>query len=182
MENTIRKKAISLSREAAFILLTVASAVILPQILHGVGALLGIGGQLGQMLLPMYIPVLILGFYRGPVPAAIVGLMAPLVSFALTGMPAAVILPYITVELIATGVLAGVFSKVKIAAPLRVLATQAAAKAVRVAVHATVLAITTGGVKASVLFAGVLTSIPGLLVQLILVSYLIIEKEKKNNA
>ena len=96
MENTIRKKAISLSREAAFILMTVLSAVVLPQILHGVGALLGVGGQLGQMLLPMYIPVLIIGFYRGPVPAAVVGLAAPLLSFALTGMPAVGILPYIT--------------------------------------------------------------------------------------
>ena len=182
MENTIRKKAISLSREAAFILMTVLSAVVLPQILHGVGALLGVGGQLGQMLLPMYIPVLIIGFYRGPVPAAVVGLAAPLLSFALTGMPAVGILPYITVELVATGILAGVFAKVKINPILRVLSVQAAAKAVRVVVHAIALAITTGGVKASALFAGVTTSIPGIVLQLLLISYLIVEKEKRNNA
>ena len=182
MENTIRKRVISLSREAAFILMTVLSAVALPEILHGIGALLGVGGQLGQMFLPMYIPVLIIGFYRGPIPAAIVGLAAPLVSFALTGMPAVGVLPYITVELVATGVLAGVFAKVKIPAILRVLSVQAAAKAVRVLVHTVALAVMTGGVKASVLFAGIAVSIPGLLLQLVLVSYLIAEKEKRNNA
>ena len=182
MQNTILKKAIFLSREAAFIFMTVLSAVVLPEILHGVGALLGVGGHLGQMLLPMYIPVLILGFYRGPIPAAIVGLSAPIISFFITGMPAAAILPYITVELVATGMLAGVFAKVRIPAVLRVLSVQAAAKAVRVLVHTVALAITTGGVKTSVLFAGIVTSIPGLLLQLVLVSYLIIEREKKNNA
>ena len=73
MERTIRKTAINLSKEALFILVTVASAVILPQILHGAGLALGVGGQLGQMFLPMYLPVMILGFYRGAVPGAIVG-------------------------------------------------------------------------------------------------------------
>ena len=182
MVKTLRAKVISLSKETAFILLTVASAVVLPQMLHGIGALLGIGGQLGQMLLPMYIPVLIIGFYRGPIPAAVVGLLAPLVSFALTGMPAVGILPYITVELVATGAFAGVFSKTKILPTFRVLATQAAAKVVRVVVHSSVLAITVGSVKASALFAGVITSIPGLILQLIMVSYLIREKENKGNA
>ena len=50
MENTIGKRVINLSKEAAFILLTVVGAVLLPQVVHGLGVILGVGGKLGQML------------------------------------------------------------------------------------------------------------------------------------
>ena len=179
MEKTLRKTIIKLSIEASFILLTVAGAVILPQILHGAGLLLGVGGALGQMLLPMYIPVLILGFYRGPASGAIVGLLAPLVSFAITGMPAETVLPYITLELVATGAVAGALSNVKLPAILRVLSVQIIAKAVRLAAFAISLYSANGTISATALFSGILTSVPGVILQLGLVTYLIVKKEKK---
>ena len=110
MEKILSKKVIQLSKETAFILLAVIGAVVLPQIFHVLGIWFGVGGKLGQIFLPMYIPILIIGFYRGPVSGAIAGLCAPLISFALTKMPSSALLPFITVELIATGVLAGVFA------------------------------------------------------------------------
>ena len=180
MEKVLRKRVIKLSKEAAFILLTVVCAVVLPQIFHGVGVLLGVGGKLGQIFLPMYIPVLIIGFYRGPVSGAITGLLAPLVSFAITEMPSAALLPFITLELIATGLLAGVFFKVKLPAVLRVLSVQVIAKLVRLAVFAISLYMTNGTVTASALFAGVLVSVPGIVLQLVLVSFLIVKKEKQH--
>ena len=179
MEKTLRRTIIKISKEAAFILITIVSAVILPQIFHGVGLLLGIGGMLGQIFLPMYIPVLILGFYRGPVSGAIVGLLAPIVSFAVTGMPAKAILPYIVLELIATGALAGVFSKAKLPAGFRVLSVQVIAKIIRLAAFAIALYIASGAVSPTVLFSGILASIPGVIIQLCLVTYLIAKKEKK---
>ena len=124
MEKTLRKTAVKLSKEAIFILITVASAIVLPQILHVAGAWLGVGGKLGQMLLPMYLPTMILAFYRGAIPGAIVGLLAPIISFSLTEMPTAALLPYITVELVATGVAAGLLRDVKLVAPIRVLSVQ----------------------------------------------------------
>ena len=181
MEKTLRNIAIRISKEAAFILLTVASAVVFPQILHTLGVALGIGGQLGQMLLPMYLLVMILGFYRGEIPGAITGLLAPLVSFAITGMPAEALLPYITLELIATGIFAGAMTRVKFFAPLKVLAVQVMAKAVRVFVYAIALYTTTGAVSASALTAGILTSVPGLILQLVAVTLLIVKKEGKHN-
>ena len=181
MERTLRNTAIRISKEAAFILLTVASAVVFPQILHTLGAALGIGGQLGQMLLPMYLPVMILGFYRGEIPGAITGLLAPLVSFTLTQMPAKAVLPYIAIELIATGILAGAMTRVKFFAPLRVLSVQVLAKIIRLSVLAVVLYSTTGAVSASVLTAGILTSVPGLVLQLVVVSLVIVKKESKTN-
>ena len=180
MEKTLQKTLIKLSKETLFILLTVASAVVLPQIFHVVGAWCGVGGQLGQIFLPMYLPVLIIAFYRGIVPGAVTGLLAPLVSFALTGMPQTTVLPYITVELVAMGVLAGIFSKVKLPAILRVFLAQAGAKIVRLMVFAVALYLSKGGVLASTLFAGILMSIPGVVIQLLVVTYCIIKKEKQN--
>ena len=43
--------------------------------------------QIGQMLCPMHIPVLLCGFLVGPFWGAVVGLIAPLLRFALFGMP-----------------------------------------------------------------------------------------------
>ena len=181
MERTSRSIALRITKEAAFILLTVASAVVFPQILHTLGAAIGIGGQLGQMLLPMYLPVMILGFYRGEIPAAITGILAPLVSFMLTEMPAKAILPYIIIELVATGIFAGVLTRVKFFAPLRVLSVQILAKIVRLSVLAVVLCSTTGTLTASALTAGIITSVPGLILQLVVVSLVIVKKESKCN-
>ena len=181
MEKALQKKVIRISTETAIILLTVASAVLLPQILHGFGILLGVGGQLGQMLLPMYLPVLIIGAYRGSVSGAIVGVLSPIVSFAITGMPAQALLPYITLELIATGLLIGMRPLSKLPAILRVLAVQALAKLVRLSAYAIALYSATGSVSASALLAGVLLSLPGVAIQLALVSYLIAKKERTSN-
>ncbi len=43
--------------------------------------------EIGNMLCPMHIPVLLCGFLCGPAWAAIVGAVAPLLRFALFGMP-----------------------------------------------------------------------------------------------
>ncbi|MCQ2554189.1 MAG: ECF transporter S component [Clostridia bacterium] len=43
--------------------------------------------QIGSALSPMHIPVLLCGFFAGPGYAAIVGFIAPLLRFALFGMP-----------------------------------------------------------------------------------------------
>lgn len=182
MEKTLRQISVKISVEAAFILLTVASAVILPQILHTAGIYLGIGGMLGQIFLPMYLPVLILGFYRGAAVGAIAGLIAPLVSFMMSGMPAKAILPYIAIELIATGLLAGIFANVKIFALARVFLVQICAKAVRLCAFAIGVCVNGGTLTASGLFSGIVQSWPGVLLQLVLVSYLIFVKEKKHDA
>ena len=43
--------------------------------------------EIGSMLCPMHIPVLLCGFLCGPAWAAVVGAIAPLLRFALFGMP-----------------------------------------------------------------------------------------------
>ena len=73
-------------------------------------------GQLktvGKMLCPMHIPVIICGFFCGPVYGLAVGLIAPLLRFALFGMP--VIYPSgigMCVELATYGFVSGFMYKI----------------------------------------------------------------------
>ena len=59
--------------------LFVALALVLPSMFHMVG--------LGQIFLPMHIPVLFAGFVCGPVAGMLVGMVSPMLSALLTGMP-----------------------------------------------------------------------------------------------
>ena len=51
--------------------------------------------------------ILLAGFICGPVSGMIVGLLAPVLSFALTGMPPAYAVPLMTIELCLYGLAAG---------------------------------------------------------------------------
>ena len=181
MENTLRKAAITLSKEAAFVLMATIGAVILPQVFHGVGVWFGVGGALGQSFLPMYLPVLLIGFLRGKVSGLVSGLLAPLVSFAVTGMPGTALLPFITLELAVSGLTAGVLREAKIPAVLRVLSVQVIAKAVRLTTFAIAFGVMNGGVTMAAVFDGVPVSLPGVALQLVLIPLVIRMRGREND-
>ncbi|QXM07125.1 ECF transporter S component [Crassaminicella indica] len=60
--------------------LLLAIGILLPMIFHSVGIM-------GKVFLPMHIPVLIGGFLLSPYLAFILGVITPVISGALTGMP-----------------------------------------------------------------------------------------------
>ncbi len=93
------------------VIAAVAAAVVLPQIVHVVGRAVGAGSGIGEMLLPMHLPVLFLGLLMGPAAGAVAGMLAPLASYALTGMPGQAMLPYIMIELMVYGLVAGSMSR-----------------------------------------------------------------------
>ena len=68
-----------ISREIAWGALFVALGLTFPILFHMVG--------LGPMFLPMFLPVLGAGLLLQPVQAALVGLVTPMLSAVLTGMP-----------------------------------------------------------------------------------------------
>ena len=89
----------------------IALAVILPQIVH-----LALGQPGGVQLLPMYLPVLIGGCLLGWKWALSVGILSPVVSFAITSlmgnpMPALPRLPFMMAELAVFAIVSGLFSK-----------------------------------------------------------------------
>ena len=91
-------------------LAVVALAVLLPQLVH-----LAAGAQGGVQWLPMYLPVLLGGCLLGWQWGLGVGVLSPLVSFAVTAlagdpMPAAARLPYMMAELAVFAAVSGLFS------------------------------------------------------------------------
>ena len=88
----------------------IALAVILPQLVH---AALGQPG--GVQWLPMYLPVLIGGCLLGTKWGLAVGILSPIVSFAITSlagnaMPAAARLPFMMLELAVFAAVSGLFT------------------------------------------------------------------------
>ena len=109
------------------------------------------------------------------------GILAPLASFMITEMPASAILPYIMLELAVIGALSGLLSKRSYPAILRVLFVQICAKAIRIAVFAAGFAISNGTApSASTLFGDVVISLPGVALQLIVLTLVLMSKEIKN--
>lgn len=84
-----------------------AIAVVFPQIFH----LTGVGGN---VILPMHIPVILAGFLVCPMIGLYVGIIAPIVSHLITGMPpvSPPILPLMVIELGAYGFIAGLMHKI----------------------------------------------------------------------
>lgn len=89
----------------------IALAVILPQLVH-----LALGAPGGVQWLPMYLPVLLGGCLLGWKWGLGVGMLSPVVSFAITSlignpMPVATRLPYMIVELAVFAAVSGLFSR-----------------------------------------------------------------------
>lgn len=78
----------------------VAAAQALPWFIH-------LAHLPGPVLLPMHLAGLLAGLALGPIPGLVNGLAAPAVSFLLTGLPPAGLVPLMAVEVAAYGAVAG---------------------------------------------------------------------------
>ena len=114
IENILARKGISLKIRLTVNSLVSAGviilAVVLPQLVH-----LAAGPSGGMTWLPMYLPVLLGGCLLGTWWGLGVGILSPLVSFAVTSamgsaMPAAARLPFMTAELAVFAAVSGLFS------------------------------------------------------------------------
>jgi hypothetical protein len=86
---------------AGELVLIAAAAVLLPSLSHTMGWPV-------RSFLPMHWPVILAGLVFGWRGGIVVGLLAPVASYFVSGMPLPAILPAMTVELAAYGALAGV--------------------------------------------------------------------------
>lgn len=77
-----------------------ALAIVLPLTLHTIP-------NAGKIFLPMHIPVLLCGAICGPYYGLACGVLAPMLSYIVSGMPTAVILPGMMCELAAYGAVFG---------------------------------------------------------------------------
>ncbi|MEA3401933.1 MAG: ECF transporter S component [Armatimonadota bacterium] len=177
------------ARELSLGGLFIALGVIIPMAVHAVG-----GGRIGPVLLPMYLPVLVCAMLVSPAIAAGVGLLTPLLSSGLTGMPPVLpTLPVMVVELVSMSVIASLLRRRLGLHPLA--ATVAALVSGRVVLGLTVaLAVNLlpSGLLASIpeamrhplpyVLAATATAVPGLILQLVAVPALVIAVERRSLA
>lgn len=153
----------------------VALAVLLPQAVH-----LAAGAAGGARWLPMYLPVLLGGCLLGWRWGLGVGVLSPVVSFALTSalgeaMPAAARLPYIAAELAVFAAVSGLFSKKIVengwmAFPA-VLLAQVSGRAAFLALAAIFQGV--APLTAAAAWAQIQTGLLGLVLQAVLVPFLV---------
>jgi len=112
-------------------LVAVFAAVAVPQIFHLVGAISGYGTVPGEIFLPMHLPILLVGLLAGPIAGFVAGLCGPIISFALSGMPIATVLPFMAIELAFYGFTAGLLAQTKLPVIGKLLLAQIAGRSVR---------------------------------------------------
>jgi niacin transporter len=92
------------TKKTVYTSLLIAVGVVLPVTLHMVP-------NAGSVLLPMHIPVLICGIACGLPYGPLCGLLTPLISSLLTGMPPAAYLPAMLCELAAYGLVSALLAR-----------------------------------------------------------------------
>lgn len=157
--------------------LLLATGLILPMIFH-------LFGLTGQIALPMHIPVLIGGFLLSPSLALSLGIITPLVSSVLTGMP--VLFPMAVIMMVELGTYALTASLLSGKMKMKIIPSLIGAMAAgRIAAGITVAALVAlFGVKMNpVLYikGAVIVGIPGIIIQLLFVPSIVYVLVNINN-
>lgn len=178
MFNTLALNRQTLKTKTIITACSIAACVVLPQLFHMLGAVSGLGTALGATFLPMHLPVLLAGLLSGSAAGAVCGLLSPAVSFALSGMPAANMVPLMMLELAAYGCTAGLLSKRNMPTVLKVLLAQIAGRAVRaLAVLGAIYLLGNQAFQVSQTWNIVLTGLPGIILQLCILPLLMYRLE-----
>lgn len=149
----------------------IALCIVMPIAFHTFGS--------GDILCPMHIPVFICGLICGWPYGLICGLTGPIISCALTSMPTVASLPAMAVELMAYGVISGILSKfvhtgkIYIDLYISLITGIVCGRILSGIVNALIF---TGGNYSIAIWvsAYVVTSLPGTIIQLILIPSLIV--------
>lgn len=192
MEKILQKRTLickSVKSKTVAAILAVIAAVALPQIFHGLGIVSGLGSKLGEVFLPMHVAIFLVGYFAGPWAGFAAGCLSPAVSFGLTAaageaMPALAMLPYMMVELavygLATGFLAShTFKGIKLPALATLFTAQVLGRALRALALVIGVSAFGFGPRLSVIWESILTGLPGLMLQWIVVPLLVFWVEKK---
>ncbi len=140
--------------------------------------------QIGNVLCPMHLPVLLCGFFCGPVYAAAVGIIAPLLRFLIFGMPP--IMPTgisMCFELAAYGAVSGLLYKLlpkkKIYIYISLIAAMISGRIVWGIARTVLYGMGKAPFGFSVFIAeGFLNAMPGIILQIILIPILVMALEK----
>ena len=140
--------------------------------------------EIGSMLSPMHIPVLLCGFLCGPAWAAVVGAIAPLLRFALFGMPP--LFPVgvaMCVELATYGAVSGVLYRFLPRKPVSIYASlitaMLAGRIVWGIVRAALAGATGSAFTWAAFMSGAFTSaVPGIILHIVLIPLIVMALQK----
>ncbi len=180
---TIEKPRLSFKAQTLAAIAAIVGAVVVPQIFHVLGAVSGLGTALGETFLPMHLPIILVGLLAGPYAGAIAGLLGPVASFALSGMPSALMLPFMMIELCAYGLFSGLLRNVKMPVFAKVLSVQVAGRIVRAAaILLVVYAFGNESVHVATIWMSISTGIFGIVLQWALLPLIVyrVENLKKD--
>ena len=156
--------------------LCIALGVVLPVAVHSIP-------NAGNILLPMHIPVLLAGLICGPWYGLATGILAPVLSSLISGMPPAPYLPAMVAELAAYGLISGICIRVikckgiTARVYMALIAAMLVGRAVYGAMNA--LIFRAGEYSMELWMSGVfITSAPGILVQLVIIPVIILALQK----
>ena len=146
----------------------IACGIVLPMVFH----MFSMGGSI---FLPMQIPVLIAGYFLGPIYGASVGIITPVLSGLLTGMPPLVpVMPIMAFELCGYGLISGlVFRKTNKVYLSLIVAMVVGRLFAIVGAYAVSLTLAPKINPIMYVVGGLTTAIPGMLIQLIFIPILI---------
>ena len=155
------------------VVVSIALAVVLPQAVHVLGIFSGSGNALGLALLPMHLAVFLVGLYAGAAAGFVVGAVSPMLSFALTGMPAFSAMPFMCLELASYGLICGLFSGKKVPTVFAVLLAQAGGRAIKFFCMLFILCALRGAADPMNVWTATLQGLPGICIQLCVVPLII---------
>ena len=151
--------------------LCTALCVVLPIAFHAIP-------NAGSIMLPMHIPVLLCGLVCGWQPGLLCGILGPILSSAITGMPMAAILPGMVVELAVYGCVSGLMMQfvrtgrlyldLYISLPVAMLAGRVCSGIAKALIFAP------GTSFAAWATASFVTALPGIVIQLVILPTLIV--------
>lgn len=139
------------------------------------------GTSLGEIFLPMHLPIILMGFFVGPYAAGIAGLLSPLVSFALTGMPSNGMLPFMMIELCVYGICAGLLKDVKFLTIAKVLIAQIAGRLVRAGAIAVGFYVFDSAVNPTVVLTSITAGLFGIILQLVIIPLAVYRIKEADN-
>ena len=140
--------------------------------------------QIGQMLCPMHVPVLLCGYFCGPMLGAIVGCIAPILRSVTIGMP--IIFPSavcMAFELATYGFVCGLlyraFGRTKVAVVVSLVAAMIIGRIVWGIAMLACVSFDIGKFGFAAFLAGAVTNaIPGIVLQLVIIPLLVVALRK----
>lgn len=181
MTSVIKKQKLSVKKQTAGAIIAIIFAVALPHIFHILGAQAEVGNALGNILLPMHLPVILSGFLVGPFAAGAAGLISPLLSYGLSGMPAAALLPFMMIELAVYGLCAGIFRNTSIPDTLKVLIVQIVGRTVRAGAILIGYYGLGSAIRPEIIITSVKTGLIGMALQIVIIPLVIYRLRKADN-